>query len=36
MADTKSGLSAINEIPFLGSDPEYSAKLKSVKDAEGG
>jgi hypothetical protein len=35
MADTKSGLSAINEIPFLGSDPEYSAKLKSVKDAEG-
>ena len=35
MADTKSGLSAIKEIPFLGSDPEYSAKLKSVKDAEG-
>jgi len=35
MADVKSGLSAINEIPFLGSDPEYSAKLKSVKDAEG-
>ena len=35
MADVKSGLSAISAIPFLGSDPEYSAKLKSVKDAEG-
>lgn len=35
MADVKSGLSAINEIPFLGSDPEYAAKLRSVKDAEG-
>jgi hypothetical protein len=35
MADIKSGLSAVSEIPFLGSDPEYSAKLKSVKAAEG-
>ena len=35
MADVKSGLSAISAIPFLGSDSEYSAKLKSVKDAEG-
>jgi hypothetical protein len=34
MADIKSGLSAVNDIPFLGSDPEYSAKLKSVKEAE--
>ena len=35
MADVKSGLSAVSDIPFLGSDPEYAAKLKSVKDAEG-
>lgn len=35
MADIKSGLSAVNDIPFLGSDPEYAAKLRSVKDAEG-
>lgn len=35
MADIKSGLSAVSDIPFLGSDPDYAAKLKSVKDAEG-
>lgn len=35
MAEIKSGLSAVNDIPFLGSDPEYAAKLRSVKDAEG-
>jgi hypothetical protein len=35
MVDIKSGLSAVSEIPFLGSDPEYAAKLKSVKAAEG-
>lgn len=35
MAEIKSGLSAVNDIPFLGSDPQYAAKLKSVIDAEG-
>ena len=35
MAEIKSGLSAVNDIPFLGSDPQYAAKLKSVRDAEG-
>lgn len=35
MAEIKSGLSAVSDIPFLGSDPEYAAKLKSVKEAEG-
>ena len=35
MAEIKSGLSAVNDIPFLGSDPQYAAKLKSVREAEG-
>lgn len=35
MSDVKSGLSAVSDIPFLGADPEYAAKLRSVKDAEG-
>lgn len=35
MAEIKSGLSAVSDIPFLGADPEYAAKLRSVKDAEG-